>query len=132
MHDARTIQLSGDLGYSRTEEQTREAIAPMLEAGTPPIVDHNASSSGTDVVGYLGEGPGSSAFVLDDGSVYQSHATTARGLEFLMATTGSSTVRRRDGTKATAFSCGSAGTTSTDGSAADPTQNTPAYAFSAG
>jgi hypothetical protein len=47
-----------DLGYSRTEEQTREAIAPMLEAGAPPIVEHNASSSGTDATGYLTEGPG--------------------------------------------------------------------------
>ena len=27
-----------DLGYSYSEEQTREAIAPMLEAGPPPIV----------------------------------------------------------------------------------------------
>jgi predicted dithiol-disulfide oxidoreductase (DUF899 family) len=73
-----------DLGYSRTEEQTREAIAPMLEAGPPPIVDHNANSTGTDVTGYLTEGPGFSAFVLDDGTVYQTYATTARGLEFLM------------------------------------------------
>jgi predicted dithiol-disulfide oxidoreductase (DUF899 family) len=73
-----------DQGYSRTEEQTREAIAPMLEAGPPPIVDHNATSSGTDVTGYLTEGPGFSAFVLDDGTVYQTYATTARGVEFLM------------------------------------------------
>src|SRR5436190_23251359 len=73
-----------DLGYSRTEEQTREAFAPMLEAGAPPVVDHNARSSGTDVTGYLTEGPGLSAFVLDDGTVYQTYATTARGLEFLM------------------------------------------------
>jgi predicted dithiol-disulfide oxidoreductase (DUF899 family) len=73
-----------DLGYSRTEEQTREAFAPMLEAGAPPVVDHNATSSGTDVTGYLTQGPGFSAFVLDDGNVYQSYATTARGLEFLM------------------------------------------------
>ena len=73
-----------DQGYSRTEEQTREAIAPMLEAGPPPTVDHNAKSSGTDVTGYLTEGPGFSAFVLDDGTVYQTYATTARGLEFLM------------------------------------------------
>src|ERR671930_702274 len=51
-----------DLGYSRTEEQTREAIAPMLEAGAPPVVEHNATSSGTDVSGYLTEGPGFSAF----------------------------------------------------------------------
>ncbi len=73
-----------DQGYSRTVEQTREAIAPMLEAGPPPTIDHNASSSGTDVTGYLTEGPGFSAFVLDDGTVYQTYATTARGLEFLM------------------------------------------------
>jgi predicted dithiol-disulfide oxidoreductase (DUF899 family) len=73
-----------DLGHSRTEEQTREAIAPMLEAGTPPVVDYNASSSGTDVTGYLTEGPGFSAFVLDDGVVYQTYTATARGVEFLM------------------------------------------------
>ncbi|HUK94440.1 MAG TPA: DUF899 domain-containing protein [Gaiellaceae bacterium] len=73
-----------DLGYSRTEEQTRESFAPMLEAGPSPILEHNASSSGTDVTGYLTEGPGLSAFVLDDGTVYQTYGTTARGLEFLM------------------------------------------------
>jgi predicted dithiol-disulfide oxidoreductase (DUF899 family) len=73
-----------DLGYSRTAEQTREAIAPMLEAGPPPIVEHNADSSGTDVAGYLTEAQGLSAFVLDDGTVYQTYATGARGVEFLM------------------------------------------------
>jgi predicted dithiol-disulfide oxidoreductase (DUF899 family) len=73
-----------DLGYSRTEEQTRQAIAPMLEAGPPPIVDHNANSSGTDATGYLTEAQGLSAFVLDDGTVYQTYATGARGVEFLM------------------------------------------------
>jgi predicted dithiol-disulfide oxidoreductase (DUF899 family) len=73
-----------DLGYSRTEEETREAFAPMLEAGAPPVIDHLASSSGTDVTGYLTEAPGLSAFVLDDGTVYQTYATTDRGLEFLM------------------------------------------------
>ena len=73
-----------DLGYSRTEEQTREAIAPMLEAGPSPVLDYNASSSGTDVTGYLTEGPGFSAFALDGGAVYRTYSTTARGLEFLM------------------------------------------------
>jgi len=73
-----------DLGYSRSEEQTREAFAPMLEAGAPPVIEHNASSSGTDAVGYLSQGPGFSAFVLDDGTLYQTYGTTARGLEFLM------------------------------------------------
>ena len=73
-----------DLGYSRTDEQTREAFAPMLEAGVPPGIEHGASSSGTDATGYLTQGPGFSAFALDDGVVYQTYGTTARGLEFLM------------------------------------------------
>jgi predicted dithiol-disulfide oxidoreductase (DUF899 family) len=73
-----------DLGFSRTEEQTREAFAPMLEAGAPPAVEQNARSSGTDATGYLTQGPGLSAFALDDGVVYQTYGTTARGLEFLM------------------------------------------------
>jgi predicted dithiol-disulfide oxidoreductase (DUF899 family) len=73
-----------DLGYSYSEQQTREAIAPMLEAGPPPIVGYNASSSGTDVTGYLTQNPGFSAFVLEDGTVYQTYATAGRGVEFLM------------------------------------------------
>ena len=73
-----------DFGMSRTEEQTREGIRPMIEAGMPPVVDHLASASGTDVVGYLSEGPGLSAFVLDEGGVYHVYSTTSRGLEFLM------------------------------------------------
>jgi predicted dithiol-disulfide oxidoreductase (DUF899 family) len=72
-----------DFGHSRSAEETREAFAPMLEAGMPPAVEYNARASGTDVVGYLTEGPGLSAFVLDDGAVYQTYTTTARGLEFL-------------------------------------------------
>jgi predicted dithiol-disulfide oxidoreductase (DUF899 family) len=72
------------MGYSRSEEQTREALAPMLEAGAPPVVDRNAAMSGTDAVGYLTEGPGVDVFVLDGGAVYHTYATTGRGVEFLM------------------------------------------------
>jgi predicted dithiol-disulfide oxidoreductase (DUF899 family) len=74
-----------DLGFSRTEEQAREAVAPILEAGPPPILEHNAESSGTDVAGYLTEAPGFSTFVRDADTVYHAYSTTARGLEFLMA-----------------------------------------------
>jgi predicted dithiol-disulfide oxidoreductase (DUF899 family) len=73
-----------DFEVSRTEEQTREGIKPMMEAGMPPVVDHLASASGTDVVGYLSEAPGFSAFVLDETAVHHVYSTTARGLEFLM------------------------------------------------
>lgn len=75
---------NSDYGFSSTEQQTREWVAPMLEAGAPPIVEHNARATCTDVVGYLCEQPGFSAFVLDHGVVYHTYSTTARGLEFLM------------------------------------------------
>jgi predicted dithiol-disulfide oxidoreductase (DUF899 family) len=72
-----------DLGYSSSEEQTREWVAPILEA-LPPIADRNASESGTDVVGYLTQSQGFSSFVLDNTAVYHTYSTGARGVEFLM------------------------------------------------
>src|SRR5687767_7208451 len=33
-----------DLGFSRTEAQSREAVALMLESGHPPLVEHTASA----------------------------------------------------------------------------------------
>jgi predicted dithiol-disulfide oxidoreductase (DUF899 family) len=72
-----------DLGYSSGEEQTRAWVVQNLES-LPPIVERNARASGTDVVGYLTESPGFSAFVLEDGVVYQTYATGWRGVEFLM------------------------------------------------
>jgi predicted dithiol-disulfide oxidoreductase (DUF899 family) len=50
----------------------------------PPIAAHNASSTGTDLVGYLTELFGFSSFVRDDGAVYHTYSTTGRGVEFLM------------------------------------------------
>jgi predicted dithiol-disulfide oxidoreductase (DUF899 family) len=47
-------------------------------------VAQDAAAAGTDVGGYLSESPVLSAFVLEDGVVYQSYGTTRRGLEFLM------------------------------------------------
>jgi predicted dithiol-disulfide oxidoreductase (DUF899 family) len=55
----------------------------MLEQ-LPPIAARNASESGTDVVGYLTELFGFSAFALEEGTVYQTYSTTGRGVEFLM------------------------------------------------
>jgi predicted dithiol-disulfide oxidoreductase (DUF899 family) len=72
-----------DLGFSSSEERTRAWVAPMLEQ-LPPIAGRNASESGTNVVGYLTERQGFSAFVLDDGAVYQTYSAGARGVEFLM------------------------------------------------
>jgi predicted dithiol-disulfide oxidoreductase (DUF899 family) len=73
-----------DLGFSSSVEQTRAWVAPMLEQ-LPPVAAHNARSTGTDLVGYLTEGFGFDTFVRDDGTVYHSYSTTARGVEFLMS-----------------------------------------------
>jgi predicted dithiol-disulfide oxidoreductase (DUF899 family) len=72
-----------DLGYSSNAKETREWVAQNL-GSLPPIVERNAVASGTDVAGYLTESPGFSAFVLNDGAVYQTYQTGWRGLEFLM------------------------------------------------
>jgi predicted dithiol-disulfide oxidoreductase (DUF899 family) len=40
-----------------------------------------SQASGTDVAGYVSEGPGLSAYTLSDGVVYRTYVTTARGLE---------------------------------------------------
>jgi predicted dithiol-disulfide oxidoreductase (DUF899 family) len=74
---------NSDLGFSSSEEQTRVWVAPVLEE-LPPIAAHNAGSSGTDLVGYLTQVFGFSAFVRDDGAVYHTYSTTGRGVEFLM------------------------------------------------
>ena len=57
--------------------------APGLDQ-LPPIAARNARESGTDVTGYLTQLFGFTAFVLEDGAVYQTYATTGRGVEFLM------------------------------------------------
>jgi predicted dithiol-disulfide oxidoreductase (DUF899 family) len=73
-----------DFGFSHTAEQGHEAVSQMAGA-LPPIVEHNARASGTDVAGYLTESPGFSTFALDGRSVYHTYSTTWRGLEFLMS-----------------------------------------------
>jgi predicted dithiol-disulfide oxidoreductase (DUF899 family) len=78
-----------DLGFSQTEKQSREAVARIeLPSQTvdayPPIVESNARSSGTDIVGYLTESPGFSTFVREGDDVYHAYSTTWRGLEFVM------------------------------------------------
>jgi predicted dithiol-disulfide oxidoreductase (DUF899 family) len=73
-----------DFAVSQTEEQAREAVRPMVEAGIPPVLAHMAQTTGTDVAGYLSEAPVFNTFALDDGTVYHTYSTTARGLEFLM------------------------------------------------
>jgi predicted dithiol-disulfide oxidoreductase (DUF899 family) len=67
-----------DLGFLNTEEE----LKPFLESGKIPLtVTQNAEMCGTDVAGYVAEGPGMSVYALDDGTVYRTYVTTSRGLE---------------------------------------------------
>ncbi|HEY3192506.1 MAG TPA: DUF899 domain-containing protein [Solirubrobacterales bacterium] len=67
-----------DIGFFYTEEE----LKPFLESGKiPPTVTQNAEMCGTDAAGYVAEGPGLSVYALDDGTVYRTYITTARGLE---------------------------------------------------
>jgi predicted dithiol-disulfide oxidoreductase (DUF899 family) len=68
-----------DYERSRTKE---EASAWAEQAG--PVVAQFAASCGTDVAGFLTEGPGLSVFARSDGDIYLTYSTTARGLEPVM------------------------------------------------
>jgi predicted dithiol-disulfide oxidoreductase (DUF899 family) len=70
-----------DLGFLYTEEELR----PFLEGEIPATVEQNARMCGTDAGGYVAEGPGLSAYVRSDGTVYRTYVSTARGLEPAMA-----------------------------------------------
>jgi predicted dithiol-disulfide oxidoreductase (DUF899 family) len=70
-----------DLGFLHTEEELR----PFLEGEIPATVSQNADMCGTSAAGYVAEGPGLSVYALDDGVVYRTYVSTARGLEPAMA-----------------------------------------------
>ena len=69
-----------DLEISRPEEATHE----LLAGGVPPVVEGLAQECGTGPAAYLSEAPVLSAYALQDGTVYLTYSTTARGLEFMM------------------------------------------------
>ena len=73
---------SFDVGASNHVEQVREQMPPADQL--PPIAAHNAAASGADLPEYIAELPASSAFALVDDVLYQTYATTFRGVEFLM------------------------------------------------
>jgi len=75
--------LSLDLGFSSTLEDTRAALGPDL-GGMPAVAFRNAEACGTDIYGYLTELFGFTAFAREGETVYQTYTTTGRGVEFLM------------------------------------------------
>jgi predicted dithiol-disulfide oxidoreductase (DUF899 family) len=71
-----------DFGASFHEEDMRAGMPP--EDQLPPIAARNAKETGTDLVSYISEMFGATAFTLQDGVVHKTYATTGRGVEFLM------------------------------------------------
>jgi predicted dithiol-disulfide oxidoreductase (DUF899 family) len=82
-----------DFQASHTEEQQRSGATeynfrttdwrPSLEAGKTGQLAEIAASVGTDWATYTQEGPGVSAFALEDGVVYHTYSAYARGLDVL-------------------------------------------------
>jgi predicted dithiol-disulfide oxidoreductase (DUF899 family) len=81
-----------DFNVSYTEEQQRQGGIEynyergghaMDETQVPEVVALNAAMCGTDAATYTRDRPGMSAFVLDDGVVYHTYSTYARGLDGL-------------------------------------------------
>ena len=84
---------NADFGVSFTEEEQRKGTIEYnyargvhaMDATTavPEPVSRNAAMTGTDAATYTRERPGMSAFVLEDGVVYHTYSTYARGLDGL-------------------------------------------------
>jgi predicted dithiol-disulfide oxidoreductase (DUF899 family) len=89
---------NADFNVSFTVEQQRQGIeynyrrepawevagigAALTKRGEGPVAEH-AAMTGTDVATYTRERPGMSAFVLEDGAIYHTYSTFARGLDGL-------------------------------------------------
>jgi predicted dithiol-disulfide oxidoreductase (DUF899 family) len=86
-------EFNSDFSASFTEKQQREGIEynyereePMADIKSQSTSDGAtkcAEMSGTDVATYVRERPGMSAFALEDGVVYHTYSTYARGLDGL-------------------------------------------------
>jgi predicted dithiol-disulfide oxidoreductase (DUF899 family) len=81
-----------DLNVSITEDQQREGVVEynyrrsghaILATPVPESVARFAATCGTDAATYRRERPGLSAFVIEDGVVYHTYSTYARGLDGL-------------------------------------------------
>jgi predicted dithiol-disulfide oxidoreductase (DUF899 family) len=92
------------------------SFSALRTLGPEPLDQIAAAAVGTDYATYTREAPGMSAFVLEDGVVYQTYSTYARGLDGLWACTSGWTARHAGATRPAS---GTAATTSTTASDAD-------------
>jgi predicted dithiol-disulfide oxidoreductase (DUF899 family) len=66
-----------------TEYNYQRGVHPLDAASVPPVVAQFAASCGTDGQTYMRDRPGMSAFALENGAVYHTYSTYARGLDVL-------------------------------------------------
>jgi predicted dithiol-disulfide oxidoreductase (DUF899 family) len=87
---ARNGDFNYDFNVSITEEQQRAGGSEynyrrsghaMTAAALPQGVIDNAAGAGAEPAVYVRERPGLSAFVLEDGAIYHTYSTYARGLD---------------------------------------------------
>jgi predicted dithiol-disulfide oxidoreductase (DUF899 family) len=72
-------QASGTIDYNFAPRDTTW----LREAGAGGAAAAHAAMTGTDLATYMREQPGMSAFALEDGAVYHTYSTYARGLDGL-------------------------------------------------
>ncbi len=61
-----------------------ETARGWLAGGVPPVAAKNARECGTEPAVYIAEQPVMNCYTLENGTVYLTYSTTARGLEFMM------------------------------------------------
>jgi predicted dithiol-disulfide oxidoreductase (DUF899 family) len=76
-------QREGGIEYNYRREAAWRLRTPAREAGGEGPVAEIAAMTGTDVATYTRDRPGMSAFVLEQGVVYHTYSTYARGLDGL-------------------------------------------------
>jgi predicted dithiol-disulfide oxidoreductase (DUF899 family) len=76
-------QRTGGVEYNYRREEAWQGRKLVGEDGGEGPVGQMAAMTGTDVATYARERPGMSAFVLEDGVVYHTYSTYARGLDGL-------------------------------------------------
>jgi predicted dithiol-disulfide oxidoreductase (DUF899 family) len=75
---------SSEYSFDQDMSHTVETAREWLAGGVSPGVARNARDCGTEPAVYVSESPVLTSYALDDGQVYLTYSTTARGLEFMM------------------------------------------------
>jgi predicted dithiol-disulfide oxidoreductase (DUF899 family) len=74
----------GDYAFDLEVAHPTEVARSWLAGGVPPVAALMADACGTEPAVYVSESPILNTYTLEDGTVYLTYSTTARGLEFMM------------------------------------------------